>query len=219
MSSQGIAAGAVHPARKELLTAWACFVCWFACAGLARYVGIWYANGGAGILLGILALVVDHKFLLARTNFRWGLITAGLAAGFVMTALTYVLYPLVGHFLPLVVTEAAALYATLGQAEPWRAALVLPLVVTGEELVWRGTVQGALERRFGPAGAVVLSTLAYGLAVVPIGSPLLVAIALGCGLYWAGLRAYFRSLTPALISHLIWSVIVFLIAPLSAAGR
>lgn len=219
MSSQGIAAKAAHPERKELWTAWACFVCWLACAGLARYVGIWYATGGAGILLGTVALAVDHKSLLARTNFRWGLITAGLAAGFLMTALTYVLYPLVGHFVPDVVTQAAALYATLGQAEPWRAALVLPLVITGEELVWRGAVQGALERRFGPAGAALISTLAYGLAVAPIGSPLLVAIALGCGLYWAILRAYFRSLTPALISHLIWSVIVFLIAPLSAAGR
>lgn len=219
MSGEAAATGAAPPYRKEELTAWCCFVCWCACAGLAHFVGIWYADGGAGILLGILALAVDRKLLLAKAHFRSPLITAGLAAGFVMTAGTYLLYPFVGHFIPAVVTQAGALYATLGQAEPWRAALVLPLVITGEEIVWRGSVQGALERRIGPRWAAAAGTVAYGIAVAPIGSPLLVAIALGCGLYWAALRAHFGSLTPALISHLIWSAVVFLIAPLSEASR
>lgn len=136
-----------------------------------------------------------------------------------MTVATYVLFPFVSHFVPAVVTEAGALYATLGQAEPWRAALVLPLVITGEELVWRGAIQGALERRFGSLGAAAIGTLAYGVAVAPIGSPLLVAIALGCGTYWAVLRAYYRSITPALISHLIWGAFVFLLVPLSETVR
>jgi len=219
MSGHAATTRADQPHRKEDLTAWGCFVCWCVCAGLARYIGIWYADGTAGILLGITVLLVDRNQLLARAQLRWPLITAGLAAGIIMTTVTYVLYPFVGHFVPAVVTQAAALYATLGQAEPARAALVLPLVIAGEELVWRGAVQGALERRLGPAWAAVIGTLAYGLAVAPIGSPLLVAIALGCGIYWAALRAYFGSLTPALISHLIWSAVVFLIAPLSQAGR
>lgn len=219
MSASSLAHRPPSPRRKEVLTAWACFICWLACAGLARYVGIWFADGGAGIVLGLAALVSDRKQLADRAHIRWPMITAGLAAGFVMTAATYVLYPFVGQSIPSVVTQAAALYATLGQAEPWKAALVLPFVITGEELVWRGTVQGALERRFGRIGAAIIGTLAYGLAVAPIGSPLLVAIALGCGLYWAGLRAHFRSLTPALISHLIWGAVVFLIAPLSNSGQ
>jgi membrane protease YdiL (CAAX protease family) len=201
--------------RKGELIAAGCFVCWCLCAALARFVGIWYADGGAGILLGITVLVVQRDSVFVRTRFRPDLVRAGIIAGTVMTVATYVLYPFVGHFIPAVVPQAAALYATLGQAEPWRAALVLPLVITGEELVWRGSIQGALERRFGSRGAAAIGTLAYGIAVAPIGSPLLVAIALGCGIYWSALRAHYRSVTPALISHLIWGALVFLIAPLS----
>jgi membrane protease YdiL (CAAX protease family) len=196
-----------------------CAGCWIASAALSRHLGIWLASGGAGIVLGLVALVADRRQLFPRLRVHGVALGAGLLGGLVMIAATYLLYPLVGSLVPQVVTQAGALYATLGQTETWRAALVLPVVITGEELVWRGAVQGALERRIGPLWAAVVGTLLYGLAVAPLGSPLLVAIALGCGLYWAGLRALLGGLVPCLVSHLLWSATVFVIAPLVPPGH
>jgi membrane protease YdiL (CAAX protease family) len=88
------------------------------------------------------------------------------------------------------------------------------VVVAGEELVWRGVVQDALTRRCGPAAGTLLAVAAYGLAVVPVGSPLLVLIALACGLYWSVLRQWTGSLVPVLVCHLLWDVVLFLLFPL-----
>jgi membrane protease YdiL (CAAX protease family) len=68
----------------------------------------------------------------------------------------------------------------------------------------------------GPWPGVTLAALAYALAHAPAGSPLLVAIALLCGLAWGTLRATTSSLVPSLLAHLVWDVLVFLWLPLDA---
>jgi uncharacterized protein len=65
-------------------------------------------------------------------------------------------------------------------------------------------------------GGVVLAALAYALAHAPLGSPLLVAVALLCGLTWGALRATTASLLPPLLAHLLWDVLVLLCVPLDA---
>ncbi len=94
------------------------------------------------------------------------------------------------------------------------ASLALLPVVAGEELVWRGAVQTELVRRSGRWRGVVLAALAYALAHAPLGSPLLVAAALLCGLTWGTLRVVTGSLVPSLLAHLVWDILVFLSVPL-----
>jgi membrane protease YdiL (CAAX protease family) len=62
---------------------------------------------------------------------------------------------------------------------------------------------------------VVLSAVAYAVAHAPIGSPLLVALALLCGLFWSALRAWTGSLVAPLVSHLLWDLLVFSLRPLA----
>ena len=97
---------------------------------------------------------------------------------------------------------------------PAIASLALLPVITGEELVWRGLVQTELVRRLGRWTGVVLAALAYALAHAPLGSPLLVAAALLCGMVWGTLRAATASLVPSLLAHLVWDILVFLVLPL-----
>jgi len=58
---------------------------------------------------------------------------------------------------------------------------------SGEELVWRGVVQTALARRLGPWRGVPIAALAYAVAHAPLGSPVLVVVALLCGMAWGAL--------------------------------
>jgi membrane protease YdiL (CAAX protease family) len=71
-------------------------------------------------------------------------------------------------------------------------------------------------RRLGPWRGVTLAALAYALAHAPVGSPLLVAVALLCGIAWGTLRVASGSLVPSLLAHLVWDVLVFLRLPLDS---
>ena len=202
------------PARTRL--ALACLVVWLAAAASAPALGIWLAIGGAAIGLGAAVFVLDRGA--ARRSLRPStrLALAGAGAGFVMAAATYLLYPVLARLSPVIAADTARLYASFRTVpRPIASAALLP-VILGEELVWRGVVQTELARRCGPWRGVVLAALAYALAHAPLGSPLLVLVALLCGMVWGGLRAASGSLVPSLLAHLLWDVVVFLWLPLDA---
>lgn len=203
--------------RKDWL-ALACCGVWTASSLLSRQVGMWSAVGGAAVGLGLLVLLLDRKPRMEQFRTSRDGLALGLAAGALMIAGTYVLYPVVRHLVPQIVPQAIGLYATLGNASGPGAILLLCLVVLGEELVWRGVVYDAFAARWGPVGGALLSTFVYCLAVLPTGLPLLIAIAGGCGLYWSALKAWTRSLTPVLVTHLLWDLVVLILMPLARSG-
>jgi hypothetical protein len=85
---------------------------------------------------------------------------------------------------------------------------IAALIVIGEEVLWRGVVQEAIQSRLRPAWAVIVSALVYGLCHAPIGSPLLTIVAVICGLFWSLLRNRTGSLLPSLMAHLIWDMTI-----------
>ncbi len=96
--------------------------------------------------------------------------------------------------------------------------LLMPLVVTCEEIVWRGAVYEALRVRISRVPAVLVGTAAYAAAHVPIGSPALVLTAIGAGLCWNLLRARTDSLMAALVAHLVWDYAVLVAFDVTALG-
>ncbi len=97
----------------------------------------------------------------------------------------------------------------LGQALP-----ILVLVVAGEELFWRAGVALPVAARWGPWWGCVASALAFTLAHLMVGPPLLWLAAFGCGLVWAWMVVRTRSVIPALVCHLLWDLAVVFVAPL-----
>ena len=95
------------------------------------------------------------------------------------------------------------------------AALVIVLATSpSEEVLWRGAVFARLTRRFGPGWRPVVGTsAAYALFVGLSGSPVLPLAALVCGLVWARQRQVTGSLVPSLVSHGLWSLLMFLYIP------
>ena len=143
------------------------------------------------------------------------LVLLGAAAGVVMAAATYALYPLLARIAPFIGPDAAALYVAFRAPSRVLASLALPPIILGEELVWRGVVQTALARRCGRWAGVTLAAVVYALAHAPLGSIVLVAVALACGIVWGTLRAATASLIPAVVAHLLWDVVVLLWLPLA----
>jgi membrane protease YdiL (CAAX protease family) len=202
------------PASTSL--ALTCVVLWLAAAASAGRLGVWLAIGGAAVGLGGAVFVLDRAAARRSLQPNARLALAGAGAGCLMAAATYLLYPALARLSPLIATDTARLYASFRALPPVIASLALLPVVIGEELVWRGVVQTEVARRLGPWTGVPLAALVYALAHAPLGSPLLVAVALLCGMAWGTLRAASGSLVPSLLAHLVWDVLVFLWLPLDA---
>jgi membrane protease YdiL (CAAX protease family) len=85
-----------------------------------------------------------------------------------------------------------------------------------EELLWRGALLEALERRTSRLAAFAISVGSYALAQLGSGSWIVFALALVCGALWTLERLLTRSLLASAISHLIWTQTVILLHPVVA---
>ena len=212
--SDDLGASTVRSTTTSLAVA--CVVVWLVASASAGALGIWLALGGASVALGVAILVFDRAASLRLLRPSVRLVLIGAAVGWSMGAATYLLYPVLARVLPFIPTDTARLYASFRAPPLVIAALALLPVILGEELVWRGVVQTALVRRLGPWRGVTVAALAYALAHAPLRSPVLVVVALSCGMAWGALRAASASLLPGLLAHLVWDILVLLWLPLDA---
>jgi len=210
----GHVTGAVTAKSRSTTLAFASIATWLAAAALTGPLGIWPAIGGAAILLGIAVLLFDRPAPTALLQSSPRLVLLGAAAGGLMTAATYLLYPVLARLVPFIATDTARLYSAFRAPSPVVASIALVPVVVGEELVWRGVVQASLVRHLGAWKGVVLTAGVYALVHAPLGSAVLVPVAFFCGLAWGILRATTASLVPTLVAHLSWDVLVLLWLPL-----
>jgi membrane protease YdiL (CAAX protease family) len=187
-------------------------VLWIAGALLCRSVGVWGGIGSAALVAGSVTLLGAGRAVLPLLRPRRELVLQGIGAGAVMIAATYLLFPLLSRLAPGLAASTSDLYALFNSgAAPVRLGL-LPLVILGEELVWRGLVQGTVGRK-GGAGAVAAAGI-YALAHLPAAPPLLALVAFACGCFWGALRTASGSLVPGLVAHLLWDVAVMVLFPL-----
>ena len=131
-----------------------------------------------------------------------------------MTGATYVVFPLLTLIAPKLAGETRTLIHAFGQPGLGLGLLFLPFVVAGEEIVWRGSVYGALERRLPWLATVLVGTALYALAHAAVGSTVLVLACLCAGLCWNIVRSWTGSLTATYITHLLWDVVVLVLFPL-----
>lgn len=204
--------------RRDLAFALFVVVAWFAASAISGTFGAWPALGGAAIALGLvvaLARPAGTRSLL-RGNAR--LVGLGVLVGAAMIVLSYLVQPRLVGLVPYVADETAALYEAVRMLSPVAVALLLAPVTLGEELSWRGAVQDGLVRGFGTRSGVAATAVLYALAIAPMGSSLLVAIALAWGLGWGTLRAATGSLVPSVVAHVTWSAVVVLAFPIGGVG-
>lgn len=107
-------------------------------------------------------------------------------------------------------------YAFKGGAAALRIGLLMALVIgPGEELLWRGLLQGGLEAKHGPLRAFLLAAALYTGVHVFSFNPMLIIAAAVCGAYWGLLWLFFRSPLLNMVSHTLWDIAVFLVFPFS----
>lgn len=134
-----------------------------------------------------------------------------IALGVVLVAVTHLAYhvvsPMLGH-------EIRGLYASIDNniASPVLVAITAGVVVA-EELIWRGAALELLAPHRRPAAGV----LAVALYAVPqlTSNWILLLAAIGLGSLFTAQRLVTGRLTDPLLTHAVWSVSIFVIAPLT----
>lgn len=138
----------------------------------------------------------------------------GLAAGGVLYGLTRAGVLVLKAAWPAWEGYARELSSWKGGHAPVFLAITLGMIVAAEEVFWRGVVARYFMERAGAAFGILIGTLLYAAAHAATMNPLLMAAAIGCGLYWGLLAAATDDLTAPIVSHLVWDVMVMFVTPL-----
>jgi membrane protease YdiL (CAAX protease family) len=199
-------------ARRTRGFALGAVIAWAIGAVATQRVGLWLGMGATALALGALALVVDRG-LTKRLRPSLKIVGASVLCGALMAVAAWTLYPVVANLFPGVTGDKMSLYGAFATMPRAQAALLLPLIIGGEELVWRGAVQETLWRHASKTRGILLGAIVYGLATLPCGSPLLASAAFACGLAWSCLRLATGSVLAPMICHLTWAVLVLFVRP------
>jgi membrane protease YdiL (CAAX protease family) len=206
--------------RLDLPIAVACWLLGFAWVG---FTGSWAP-------LAILALLAATRLVVGDPGTRRllrpsaGALALGVAGGVAMVGATYGLHRVLVPLFPALPGASRGLYDVLNSAgyRPLALGALVVVVSFCEEVVWRGRTLADVEvgpgrfRLHGRALARVAAVaLLYGAASLASGSPLLGALAAGCGFTWGLLRVAGRSLWPAVLTHAAWDLAVLVVWPLA----
>jgi uncharacterized protein YbjT (DUF2867 family)/membrane protease YdiL (CAAX protease family) len=179
---------------------------------------VWYRMGVGAVLLSTFALtcVPVGWAELWRPRPRDLVRGAWAAAGLYVA----------GALVVRALVASPGLAAQMADVYGWRHAvpdaLIVPLlllIVLGEEIVWRGAITLPLAARFGRWAGVLLGAVAFAVAHLPLGLPVLLVAALGAGAFWSALAIKTRSLVPAVVSHVLWDLTVLFWLPYAIGSR
>jgi uncharacterized protein len=155
-----------------------------------------------------------HPYLRTRLRPTRRLVATGVVSGLALYAV-FCAGALVVQQTPLAPRIQSVVDLTRGTAPEALAVLVIVFATSpSEEVLWRGAVFARLTRRYGPGWRPVAATTAlYALFVGLSGSLVLPLAALICGTVWARQRQVTGSLVPGMVSHALWSLLMFLWIP------
>ncbi|MFC1815879.1 lysostaphin resistance A-like protein [Thermodesulfobacteriota bacterium] len=104
-----------------------------------------------------------------------------------------------------------------GEGTPMEVIAALLFFITGpsEELYWRGFLQRNLMLRFGDWQGWILTTAVYAGVHLWSFNFMLIGAAAVAGAFWGAVYWRLGKLAPVIISHSLWSTVVFAVLPFS----
>ena len=169
----------------------------------------WDRMTATGLVLGGLAFASDRDVRRVRIGPRE--VAVGLASAAGLYAIFRVGDTAAREVMPRGGEEIGEVYALRSLRPKEELAARLGLVIgPAEELFWRGFVQGR-------AGYLTATAL-YGGAHIVTENVTLIGAAAIAGAYWGFLRAVGVPLGALVVSHVVWDIWIFLVAPTEASS-
>lgn len=195
------------------------------------------ANGLVALLSALALLSMSAAFALDVADLWTRMVTAIAALGIVGLGIAWkdrhVIFTGTRAQVAIGLGSAAVLYAmtrVMASIEPfasqatfidtWRAghspvflALTVTVAVAGEELFWRGAYLTLLRRSLPALSAALLAASVFAVVHIGSGTWLLPFAALGAGFVWNMLYLGTGNLTASFVSHLVWDLLIVVVAP------
>lgn len=165
-----------------------------------------------GILL-LVALAINREKIRIRINYRTLILGAG--SGILLYGFFYVGYQFTKSLTIFNQGVAGVYDFRSGVPLAVIALLLLFPIAPSEEVYWRGLIQRRLMERIGGNNGLFLTAGVYALVHLPTLNPPLILTALIGGLAWGWIYKSSKQLEPVILSHIIFDVLIFVIAPLS----
>jgi hypothetical protein len=150
------------------------------------------------------------SFRIDASAVAWGLASAVALYGIFWAgkAVSTAVFPFAGD-------QIGSIYHK-GDGTPLWVIAVLLFCVTGpsEEIYWRGFLQHALADRLGRWGGWAAATAVYAAVHVWSFNFMLVGAAAVAGAFWGAMYARFGRLAPVIVSHALWSTVIFAVFPM-----
>jgi membrane protease YdiL (CAAX protease family) len=183
-----------------------------------RRATVWTAMGSTAGALGILAVATGEPSAAGELGVGWELVI-GVLDGVVLYVATVVFMGVAGRWPPLA-RHATALYGQR-QGVSLGGALTISVLLTapGEELLWRGVVQGMLGEAFTPLAAAALTWAAYVAANSVSGSLPIVLGAIVGGAAWSALAWGTGGVAASIGCHAVWTSLMILRPPVPRPNR
>lgn len=176
------------------------------------FIDFWPGLAIATAILLIISLTINRGLQL-RTELRW--IALGAASGILLYAFFYAGFQLT-RGISAFSGGVNSVYALKTNRSLTVIALLLIFPIgPGEEIYWRGLIQKSLNGALDPSSAWILQAIPYTLIhLFTLNPPLLITAFLG-GLAWGYLYKLTGSVTPSLLSHIIFDLLIFVVLPFS----
>jgi membrane protease YdiL (CAAX protease family) len=176
-----------------------------------------WAAGNFWVKIGISVLIVVSYSLLWQKPHVVPRVRS-VVLGILAAAALYGIFFLGNLFAPFFVHEAPTQVGGIyGLGSGTNKALIFLLLrfITGpgEEIFWRGFLQSRMMTRLGTTPGYLLTTLAYAGVHVFSGNLVLILAALVAGAFWGVLYLWTRDLTLLIVSHSLWSAVIFAVFP------
>ncbi|CAG9620574.1 CPBP family intramembrane glutamic endopeptidase [Sutcliffiella rhizosphaerae] len=176
----------------------------------------WYLFPISLLILSIISIIllgkqkVNLSVSLTTSLIVWGVVSGTVLYAFFL--LTYVSIKIIPFPLTSYIWD---LYSIVGPTSWWHYAVLILIIIPGEEIFWRGYILKQFTIKFGAWFSVLTAAILYAIAHVWTGNIMLMAAALFAGLVWGILYQWKKSLVLIIVSHLVFDLWLLGILPLN----
>jgi membrane protease YdiL (CAAX protease family) len=189
-------------------------VLWFVTFYLS-WATFWIKISFSAATLAILSLWLQTD---NQDHFRFN--KSAIFTGLVSAGLLYIIFwlgkTISNTIMPFAAEQINGIY---GKGVGTHTAIIACLLffITGpcEEIYWRGYLQKNLVIRFGRWQGWLLASVIYAGVHIWSLNFMLIGAAAMAGAFWGAMFWRFKNLAPVIISHSVWSTVIFAIFPIS----
>ena len=179
------------------------------------YGNFWVKISFSATCIATYALAVDFSYFKENLRFSWSDILWGALSAATLYGIFFL-----GNFIskllfPFAVGEVSSIYGRGAGVSGWMIAPAL-ILITGpaEEIFWRGFLQRRLSVKFGGFRGWMIATAFYASVHISSMNFMLTGAAAVAGAFWGLMYLFSPRLGAVIISHAIWSSVIFAVFPI-----